>query len=393
MANTLTGLIPPLYEALDTVSREMIGFIPAVQRDNGNFSRAAKGQVVTAFVTPAISGADIVPGVTAPNDGDEVLGTVNMTIDKSRYWPIKWNGEEQLGLNNAGPGVSPILVQQFQQAFRAAVNEVEASIAAKIYVASSRATGTAGTTPFGTAGDLSGFANTAQILDDNGSPMSDRRLVIGSASMASLRGKQSVLFKVNEAGNDDLLRRGKVGFVEGFDIGFSPGVKAVTGGVGTGYVTTAAAAVGALTIPVGTGTGAVAPGDLIAFAGSTYQYVVNSVNGGTTAAVATSIGIAMPGLRTAVASGTALTDTGAYTPNLGFTRDAIILATRLPAVPVDYNGVAADMADDRQTIVDPFSGLAFEVSLYRQYRQIRIEIGLAWGSQVIKPEHIATLAG
>lgn len=391
----MTGLIPPLYEALDTVSREMVGFIPAVQRDTGNFSRAAKGQVVTSFVTPAISGSDIVPGVTAPNDGDEVLSTVNMTIDKSRYWPIKWNGEEQMALNSggAGPGVSPILVQQFQQAFRAGVNEVEASIASKIYASSSRAVGTPGTAPFGVAGDLSDFARTAQILDDNGAPMSNRHMVVGSAAMASLRGKQSVLFKANEAGTDALLRTGAVGNVEGFQVGFSPGVKAVVGGSGTGYSTAATSLVGQTAIPLTGGTGVVSPGDLISFAGGASTYVVNLVNGGTAPAVATSVTLSSPGLRVAFPAGTAATLVGAYTPNVAFTQDAIVLATRMPAVVQDYNGNAADMADDRQMITDPFSGITFEVSLYRQYRQIRIEVGLAWGSVIIKPEHIATLAG
>ena len=82
-----------------------------------------------------------------------------------------------------------------------------------------------------------------------------------------------------------------------------------------------------------------------------------------------------------------------YTPNLAFSKSAIILPTRAPAVPTDANGNAMDMAEDRMMVVDPYSGLAFEVSLYLQYRQIKYEIGLAWGSGVVKAENVAILQG
>ncbi|MGP2396750.1 P22 coat - protein 5 family protein, partial [Escherichia coli] len=49
--NTLTGLILTIYTALDIVSREQVGFIPAVAK-NAKADAAAKDQTVTAPVAP-----------------------------------------------------------------------------------------------------------------------------------------------------------------------------------------------------------------------------------------------------------------------------------------------------------------------------------------------------
>jgi hypothetical protein len=109
MSNTIpAALIAPVYESLVSVSREFVGFAPAVQKDNGNFASAALGHTVTAFTVPQANAVDIVPGVTAPNDGDRVLGSINLQITRSKSVNIRWNGEEQLALNNAGPKFPPI---------------------------------------------------------------------------------------------------------------------------------------------------------------------------------------------------------------------------------------------------------------------------------------------
>ena len=387
MANTLTGLIPTIYEALDVVSRELVGFIPAVNTDH-NIERAAKGQTVMSFATPAVTASDIVPGVTAPNDGDQTIGNIPITISKSRYVPIRWNGEEQRGMNSVPPSVTRVMRDQFAQAFRTLTNEVETDIALTARLGASRATGTAGTTPFGTNGDLSDFALALQILEDNGAPFGDRHYVAGSSAIANLRAKQAVLFRVNEAGTDTLLRQGIVGQVEGLMVHNSAAIKtaAITKGTGSAYTTnTAGYAVGATSITLITGTGTILAGDVITFAGDTNKYVV-----ATGIAAPGTIVLAAPGLRQAIpAAATAVTVGNNFVPNVAFSRNALVLATRLPAVPVDVSGRPMDMADDRISVTDPVSGLTFEVSLYTQYRQIKYEVGLAWGQAAVKPEHIA----
>lgn len=148
--------------------------------------------------------------------------------------PVKWNGEEQLALGPSGT-YNTILADQFKQAFRALANEVEADLGA-LYFGASRAVGTAGTTPFGVKDDLSDAALARQVLEDNGAPTTDLQMVLGSTAIVNLRGKQSVLFKVNESGTEQLLREGVLGRLEGFNIHSSAGVKRAPKVAATGYL-------------------------------------------------------------------------------------------------------------------------------------------------------------
>ncbi|EPR7230715.1 hypothetical protein ACU8CR_004231 [Escherichia coli] len=200
--NTLTGLIPTIYTALDVVSREQVGFIPAVAK-NAKADAAAKDQTVTAPVAPDAKTEDIVPGPSAPNTGDQNIGTVDVKITKSKMAPVKWNGEEQLALGPSGT-YNTILADQFKQAFRALANEV----------------------------------------------------------------------------------------------------------------------------------------------------------------------------------------VGSFTANMAFDRNAFLLASRTPAMPE-----GGDSADDVMNVTDPISGITFQIALYRQYRQVRYEVGLAWGVSSVKPAHSCLIIG
>src|SRR5271170_5677227 len=148
MANTLTSLIPTLYEALDVVGREMVGFIPAVAKDTSS-ERAALNEQILVPVTQAQAAQDITPAVIPPDTGDQTVGNVSMTITKSKFVPIRWNGEQQKGMKTAGT-YEQVLKQQFAQGFRTLANLIEADLFTAAYQGASRAVGTAGTAPFGT---------------------------------------------------------------------------------------------------------------------------------------------------------------------------------------------------------------------------------------------------
>lgn len=387
MPNLLTGLIPDIYEALDTVSRELVGVIPGVTLDS-QAARAAVGQTVTSPVAPAVAATNVTPGVNPPDDGDQTIGNVQMTISKARRVPIRWNGEETRGVNS-GIGQRRIFQDQVQQAIRTLVNEIEADVVLEARTNASRAFGFAGTAPFGTANDLSDSSSVLQILEENGGGSLQRSLILSAPAMNNIRGKQAVLFKVNEAGTDQLLRQGILGDLHGAQVRQSAQLRTVTKGTGSGYLVNNAAGypVGARAIAVDTGTGTILAGDSIIFTGDPNRYVVS---GALTGGVVT---IAAPGLRQAVADNVAISVGNNFTPSILHTRASIVLATRTPALPTDPSGRQVDSADDRMTITDPVTGLSFEMSVYMQYRQIQYELAIAWGQRAQKQEHIALLLG
>ena len=388
-ALTLTNLITPIMAAFNVISREQVGFIPAVSRD-AQATRAAVGQYVTSPVVGTMAAEDLTPAAYAADTPNQTIGNVQMTIAKARSVPFGVTGEESLGLRNSG-NLDTVNRDRIAQALRTLTNEVEADLAA-LHVEASRAYGTAGTTPFGTGADLSDFAQARKILDDNGSPQSDMHMVLGSAAVANIRGKQSSLFKVNEAGSETMLRTGSISSdpVDGFLLHNSGQVKkAVTSGTGASATTNNAGyAVGATVITLASaGTGTILAGDVITFAGDINKYVVASgdadVSGGGT------ITLAEPGLVQAIpAAATNITVVAASTRNMFFHRSAIQLATRAPAMPE-----GGDDADDVMIVTDLVSGIAYEFCIYKQKRQVRYEVNLAWGVKMIAPRHCGILLG
>ena len=387
MTNTLTGLIPIIYQARDQVAREMIGLIPAVTID-AQATQAALNQTVRSPYTVAAALSNIVPGATVPSDAGQTVLYRDLTISNSQYAPVVWTGEEQ---RSVGSQYENIIKDQFVQAFRALANAVEKTLLNTAVNGASQAVGTPGTTPFGTAANLSDFANVTFVLDSNGAPMEDRHLVLGPSAWQKIRGVQSTLFKVNEAGTDELLRKGIVAQVENLALHNSQQISApnkhVFGGANTAaaYKITTANVVGDTVLTANSGSTVIVPGDVIAFAGSDpTQYVVGA-NGAST------ITLNSPGLVASLGTSntySCVAGSPSYIPNIGLHKGGVLLAARSPLMPA-----GGDAASDVIEVEDPVSGLVFQIAMYKTYRQINIQVGLAWGALAVKPEFITILMG
>jgi len=376
--NTITGLIPDIYEALDIVSREQVGLIPSISM-NASAERAALNQNITVSKEPEGNVSDITPAMTVPDPTGQTTGKTDIVITKSRAAEFGFIGDQQKALNT-GVGYQNSRAGKIAQAIRAVVNEVEADLAA-LSVTFSRGYGTPGTTPFGTANDYTDASFVAKILKDNGGFI-DPQLVLNSSAGANFIGKQSA---VNSAGTDSMLRQGVLLDLAGMPLRESAQINTPTKGTGTAYTSsTAGFAIGTTSIPLITGSGTVLAGDTVTFAGDTNKYVVT-----TGIAAPGTIVIAEPGLRVALAaSAVAMTVGNTAAHNMCFARSALVLAARAPARPEE-----GDMATDVEIITDPRSGLSMEFALYKGYRKVRYEVGLAWGVKNIKPEHTALMLG
>lgn len=383
MPNTLTNLIPSAYRALNVVSRELVGFIPSVQLDP-SAEMLAVGQTIYIPQAPVNSaGKDITPAMAFPTAAYQTIGSKSHSLTKQRAFPFSWQNEERKAMDS-GPGYLSINEQQIAQALRAAVNEIEVDIAVAAKNGASRAFGaTAGTAPV-----LADWAQAKKILDDNGAPSTDRTSVFDTTAGVALR-STSNLYKVNEAGDGgSLLRQGLLGNLFGFNLRESAQIQTTTKGTAASATVNADGyAVGATVLTLSSaGTGTILAGDIITFAGDSNKYVVAS--GDADVSSGGTITLAEPGLRVAMSAATkAITVFGTSARNTAFSRNSILLSTRLPA------SVQGDLATDRQVITDPLSGISFELSMYPGDRMVHYEVGVCWGVTVIKPEHLAIIVG
>lgn len=383
--NTLTGLVIDAQKAVDRVLREQAGFLAAAFKDS-SAEMVAKDQNITYPIVPTMSASDVTPAANPTDPTGTTLVYGQMSITKVRKVPFSWNGEEQTSISAVYENVKQ---DQIAQAIRTLVNEMESDLFLAAKRGASRAYGTAGTTPFGTAGDLSDIAQIGKILRDNGAWTDDMHIVYNSTTSAQIRGKQSSLFKVNEAGSAEMLRDASLGKLEGFFQHESAQIVQHTKGTGASYLVdlTAGYAAGSTAVHIDTGTGTILAGDILTNTKTgrdTNKYVVNTGFAGDGDG---DIVLGKPGNRVDWVNNDPVAVGNSYTGNFAFERNALHLLTRLPNLPKE------GALGEHEIITDPFSGMSFLFSIYPAYHKVIFEVSAAWGVKATKSEGIAILLG
>lgn len=381
---TLTGFTELLYEARDIVAAEPSALIDSVMINSGSEGVSINGTVQSFRTAQPTLNTSYTPAMTVPSGDDQTLTVDTMVIDQVARVSIPFQGETWKQIENTA-GREAVRDALFAQAIRKIRNAIEAHVGSVVYKGASRAVGTAGTTPFAANHNLINSAR--QILVDNGCPVEDGQvsLVINTAAGVNLRNLTN-LYKVSEAGESSLLRRGTLVDISGISIKESAGIASHTKGTGAGYlVNQVGLTTDSTAITVDTGTGTILAGDIVTFAsgaGSGHNYVVGS------ALATNAFSLNYPGLRGAIADNNAITVGNNYTANVAFHRNAVELAMRPPSLPP-----GGDLASDRMTIQDPKSGLVFEAALYPGYGMNVVELCCFYKAEVWKPEFVATIMG
>lgn len=388
MANTLniSSLTENIFRARDKVARELTGFIGSVMINSGSDGVSIGGTVTSLRTAQPQLNTSYTPSMTIPAGDDNTVTADSMQLAQVANVKIPFTGENAKQLENtAGQAVIDDL---FAQAIRTAVNAMETHVGTVAKNGASRATGTAGTTPFAT--NHNAVNAVRQILVDNGCGFDGQvSLVMNTLAGTNIR-NLSNLYKVSESGNSDLLRQGTLQDISGIMLKESAGVATHTKGTLAGSPTSAAAGflAGDTSIALtAAGTGTIVAGDALSLATDSNVYIVKSgdadvSNGGT-------VVLNAPGLRQATgASARALTLAANYSANVALHKSAIELAMRPPAQPS-----GGDAAVDRMTVSDDKTGLVFEVALYKGYGMVMFDITVFYQAKVWKPEFVATLMG
>lgn len=383
-ANTLTAVTPKLL-AQGLMALRQRAVMPRLVNRQYETLAGEKGSTIDVPIPSAITAAAVSPNYVPPDTAAVVPTSVAIALDQWYEAPFFLSDKDLL---TAMDGFMPM---QASEAIKSLANNVDNYLLA-LYTAFYGYVGTAGTTPFGTEGDVSDATDCRVVLNKQLAPLDDRHVVMSPETEGNAL-NQRAFQDASWAGDPQAIMEGNLNRKLGFQWWMNQNVPTHTAGtITTGLIAKAATAVAAgLKTCVGTTAGSTGAcslkvGDIITFAGQTQTYTMTAV--AVQASAASDVTLAFePGLKTALAGSEAITVKSDHVVNLAFHRDAIAFATRPLQSIVQGLGVIV------QSAVDPITGLTLRLEITREYKRTRFSYDILYGAKVVRAELGCRLAG
>jgi hypothetical protein len=341
------------------------------------------GESVRIRVRPTFVERDVATDLAASGlvTQDITESYVTVTVDQEKYVQVKITSKEaalMLDMKNVEAVRNDILIPQIIPL----VDGIESRLQA-LYKKVNNFVGTAATTP----STLADIANVGAKMTKNKAPSFPNRLLdLDPDAYAKLWPLVSALRSANPT--NEALQRAYIATVGGFDTYQSQAVPTHTAGVPGGTPTaTGTALASTVAIAAGGSAGTYKEGDLITIAGNATQFVVTedlTLGTGGSAGVGTlKIFPALPAGFSP--SGALVTLVASHVANMGYTRDAFVLAmARLDAPLAGAMGAEAN---------DPDTGFALRAVYDWDGNANVINVGVLYGVKCVRPELACRLLG
>lgn len=391
MANDiLINQVPEILQDTQEINRELVGTLAAVTTDmtlaqgaiamNGNPGTKIQTHEVGKVTSSALEAEqEITPA------GANVVKSKEYELEVASKVDFTWQGMTQVALSQ-GLGLELALRKQIYQAQRQIVNEMEAYATDKFMKQAYLAVTKAGSELFDPNNSGEDATAMFKLMDDNGQQSYDRRIVLGTREARTLK-LDPIIRQANTSGQTDVLRRGMLIDVDGFQFYQSAARPTHTAGTATGLTLANNQIAGDTDLELGAGDGGtIKKGDIITL--GNYKYVVQddvlAANAGAIVKIEQ-----YEGLKESATAGDALTiDTTNNIRCLAFTPEACHFATRLPA---RLNG--RDKAISVITVQDEKSGLAFEIAEYPGVLMSTFRVSAIYGGHAVNAHNLHLLAG
>lgn len=383
MSNTLTDLMDTLVMPMaQDVLRENSIMAALVNTDYRN-EAATQNQTIRIPRPQSMGTAGTFDSAVGSSSTDLDDPYVDITMANWRYAQFEMSDAEMWNAVTAG-----IVPSAVDAAVKSLANAVDLSLL-ELYKEIYNYYGDPASTPDASS-DIIGVR---KILQNNLAPVGNRRLVLDTEAEAKFL---DLYEKVNESGSTQALREASLGKLFGLETFTDQLIPTHTKGTlaaGTAIAAAGVNAIGSTTIILDDSggaslTGTLLKGDRITFATSTTIHTVTAL--ATAAANAITITIS-PALDEATADGTVVTVKDAWTPNLAFHRDAMVLAMR----PLQDTMNLANTNSTISVQIDPISGIPLRLETWRdpKYSTQYWKFDVLYGVKLVRPELAAILFG